>query len=146
MPLNEQDEKTYAAYNPGAIEVNVQFTDGFSMTVPAGEMRTERMISTSISDDGKPDIPKVTSLQANYPNPFNPTTTISFTLALPQTVTVEIFNITGQKIATVLQDQTLDAGSHNFTFDATELSSGLYIYQMRTSSGFLDTGKMMLIK
>src|SRR6056297_1318893 len=77
---NEQDEKTYVAYNPGASEITVQFSDGFTMTVPPKEMRTQSMINTSINDEGIADLPSQTSLEANYPNPFNPTTSISFSL------------------------------------------------------------------
>ena len=144
--VNEQDEKTYVAYNPGASEITVQFSDGFSMIVPPKEMRTQSMINTSIIDEGIADLPSQTSLEANYPNPFNPTTSISFSLRQPESVSIEIFNLQGQKVSTLLSNQSLSAGSHSISFDAGNLSSGLYFYQMRTSSGFLDTRKMLLVK
>ncbi|MDZ7806256.1 MAG: glycosyl hydrolase [Gracilimonas sp.] len=143
---NDAGEKTYVAYNPGPAEIQVQFSDGFNMAVPSREMKTESMISTSNDESGIADLPSETSLKANYPNPFNPATNISFTLSRSESVTLEVFNIAGQKVATLLQDQTLSAGTYSQAFEANNLSSGLYVYQLKTSSGFFEARKMMLVK
>lgn len=84
-------------------------------------------------------------LKQNFPNPFNPTTTIQFSLASAQNVTLEVFNMLGQKVATLIQNRPLSAGVHSQSFDATSLSSGMYIYRISTPE-FSQTRSMTLIK
>ena len=90
------------------------------------------------------DIPKEFGIDQNYPNPFNPATTIRY--AVPQTahVTIEVYNVTGQRVATLVSE-TRDAGYHTVTFDGTRLASGVYIYRMQAAD-FAKTRKLMLIK
>ena len=78
------------------------------------------------------------------PNPFNPATTLSFTLPETLQVKLAVYSITGQKVAT-LADETMSAGAHSVQFDGAGLASGLYIYRFETP-GFSDTGKMLLVK
>ena len=89
-------------------------------------------------------IPHNLILSQNYPNPFNPSTVIRFGLPAQEKVTLVIYNILGERVATLL-DAELSAGYHSVTFDASKLSSGIYIYQLR---GFHVniTKKMMLTK
>jgi len=89
--------------------------------------------------------PTAFELEQNYPNPFNPSTTIRFSLATPQDVTLEVYNMLGQRVATLIQNQKMSAGRHIQTFDATSLSSGMYIYRISTSE-FVQSRKMLLIK
>jgi len=84
------------------------------------------------------------SLNQNYPNPFNPTTTISFDLASSGFVTLKVYNMVGQEVASLVKGN-LSQGSHNVSFDATNLPSGLYIYRMEAGS-FSATKKMLLMK
>lgn len=91
------------------------------------------------------DQPVRMELAQNYPNPFNPSTTISYTLTEAQTVNIEVFNIQGQKVATLLNNERVNSGSHNVVFDASNLSSGIYIYQLKTGTTTL-TKQMVLIK
>ena len=69
-------------------------------------------------------------LYANYPNPFNPETTIPFDLPAPMYVTLKVYNVIGQEVATLVSD-TYPAGRHRIRWDAGRLPSGLYLYQLR---------------
>lgn len=142
---NEDDEKTYVAFNPGASEIEVNFTDGFTMNVPSGEMRSENS-GTNVSNETEDEQPSESSLEPNYPNPFNPTTNIRFNLESQTEVTLEVYDVAGQKVATLAENKSFGAGSHSATFDAGSLSSGLYIYRLRTADGFRQSRKMMLVK
>ncbi|MCZ7602525.1 MAG: T9SS type A sorting domain-containing protein [Melioribacteraceae bacterium] len=84
------------------------------------------------------------TLDQNYPNPFNPSTTISFTIPNSEHVSLEIFDVLGRKISTLVNSK-LAAGNHAFTFHADEYNSGLYLYRI-TSGDFIDVRKMILIK
>ncbi|WP_428235481.1 lamin tail domain-containing protein [Gracilimonas sp.] len=80
----------------------------------------------------------------NFPNPFNPTTQIAYTLPEAQRVKVTVFNMLGQQVATLVDGFT-EAGAHQVVFDASAMSSGLYLYSIQTRSTVI-TKKMMLIK
>ncbi len=99
------------------------------------------LIKTMVS--GEP-IPKHVELHQNYPNPFNPVTEIRFQLPVNSDVRLEVFDITGQKV-TILVNELVPAGTHKVTFDASELSSGVYIYRLMADEISL-THKMTLIK
>jgi hypothetical protein len=88
--------------------------------------------------------PLVYSLSQNYPNPFNPTTTIKFTVPAAGIVTLKVFNILGQEVATLAQGM-YQPGTFTALFEARNLSSGVYFYRMQTEK-FTDVKKMMLLK
>lgn len=90
------------------------------------------------------DAPVKIALDQNYPNPFNPATTISYTLREAENIRLEVFNIQGQKIATLFEGRQ-QAGEHDVPFDASNLSSGVYMYRLQTASQIL-TRQMVLIK
>jgi len=83
-------------------------------------------------------------LHNNYPNPFNPATTMSYTLANPGHVSLYVYNSTGQKIATLV-DTHMSAGEHSAKFDGRGLASGMYFYRFE-AGGFEKSGKMILVK
>jgi hypothetical protein len=91
---------------------------------------------------GDPGLPSKFTLEQNYPNPFNPSTNISFVLERGAYTTLTVYNVLGQKVATLLA-QTLTAGPHDVRFDATPLSTGVYFYKLQ--SGSLSAVKKMLL-
>ncbi len=88
--------------------------------------------------------PNIFYLGQNYPNPFNPITTISFDLPVQSHVTLKVYNLLGQEIAT-LKNEVKPAGSYKETFNASSLSSGIYIYKL-SAGKFNSSKKMILIK
>lgn len=79
-----------------------------------------------------------------FPNPFNPSTTISFSLPEAQDITLSVYNVGGQLVQTLVSG-VVEMGLHNVTFDASELSSGMYLYTLETPSQSV-TKKMVLVK
>jgi hypothetical protein len=90
------------------------------------------------------DAPSGFSVAQNIPNPFNPTTTISFSLAEAGTVTIDVFNIAGQKVDTIM-NEFMDTGSHSVVWDASDFSAGVYFYTVK-SGDFSRTMKMTLLR
>jgi hypothetical protein len=106
--------------------------------------------------DPQVDIPEESRLEQNYPNPFNPTTMIQFELPSSSVVTLKVYNMLGQEIASLLDQKLLDEGTQEAAFDASTFASGIYIYRLTVeriddngvSSGekFVSSKKMLLIK
>ncbi|MCF7794654.1 MAG: T9SS type A sorting domain-containing protein [Candidatus Cloacimonetes bacterium] len=99
--------------------------------------------------DDETTIPLVTELKGNYPNPFNPSTTISFSINKESDVQLEVFNVRGQKVKTLVSAQ-LDAGAHDIIWNGRDdqnktVSSGVYFYKMKADK-FVQTQKMILMK
>jgi len=98
--------------------------------------------STDISDN--PGIPSGFSLYQNYPNPFNPSTKISFTLTLKENIKLKVFDILGREV-TLLAEGEYEIGKHEIEFNANNLPSGMYFYNLQTQSKSI-TKKMLLVK
>jgi photosystem II stability/assembly factor-like uncharacterized protein len=90
------------------------------------------------------DGPKDHELYCNYPNPFNDKTMIHYRLAFRETIEISVFNILGEKVKVIFSGLQ-DAGTHNVEFSAAELSSGVYLYQLKTST-FVQTKKLLLVR
>ncbi len=90
------------------------------------------------------ELPKEFALEKNYPNPFNPVTTIRFAIPENSFVTLKIFDILGKE-TTTLVNSFEEAGYKTVQFDATNLPSGIYIYKL-TAGNFVDMKKMVLMK
>jgi hypothetical protein len=94
-------------------------------------------------------LPKNYTLHDNYPNPFNPTTTLRFDLPQVSSITLTIYNMLGQKVRTFNMQNT-SAGYHSITWDATndlgeQVGAGVYLYQLQAKD-FVKTRKMVLLK
>lgn len=100
-------------------------------------------MATSTEDEIS-EMPQLHRLYQNYPNPFNPSTTIGFDLGKSSQVALDIFDITGRKVAE-LANGPMTKGYHSVRFDGSGLSSGVYFYRL-TASGFVQTRQLVLVK
>ncbi len=89
-------------------------------------------------------IPSAYYISQNYPNPFNPTTTIKFDLPKDGLITLEVYDILGRKITTLVNEHR-NAGRYEQTFDASSLVSGVYVYKLHAGE-FVSSKKMILLK
>ena len=89
-------------------------------------------------------VPTDYTLSQNYPNPFNPTTVIEFSIPYSGQTTLEVYNVLGQKVKTLVSKE-LKAGSYSYQFDANNLASGIYFYKLQ-SNDYSQVKKMMLLK
>ncbi|MBZ0201035.1 MAG: T9SS type A sorting domain-containing protein, partial [Ignavibacteriaceae bacterium] len=89
-------------------------------------------------------VPAVFEVEQNYPNPFNPVTTIKYSVPSTEFVTISVYNLLGQKLA-ALVNEVKTPGNYKIDFDASKLSSGIYIYRFE-SGGFVKANKMTLLK
>lgn len=109
----------------------------------------KKAVITGLESDNKDMNPVDYSLSQNYPNPFNPSTTIRFYLKADAKVTLRVFNILGQEVAALI-NRNMNAGNHSSVFDASRLTSGMYIYRLEVKgsdgTAFSQVRKMMLIK
>lgn len=124
---------------------NFGFSPNFA-TAAGGPFHTDWFpldMSTSIVEPTH-DIPTQPTLSQNYPNPFNPTTSIQYTIPETGRVTLEVFNVLGQNVATLVND-VQQAGFYTVSFDANRLASGVYVYRL-TAAGQVITRKMTLVK
>ncbi len=102
-----------------------------------------QMTLTAVKDQNG-QVPTKFTLSQNYPNPFNPTTEIKYSTAKNGLVTLKVYNVLGQEVATLI-DGHQDAGSHIVSFDASKLASGVYFYTLR-QEGSSITKKMLFLK
>jgi len=105
---------------------------------------TAHFIETRVDDNGKSFVPIHYKLEQNFPNPFNPETKITFGLPKDTRVKLEVFNMLGERIATLLNNE-MAAGSHSVKFNASQLASGIYLYRIDIGA-FQETKKMLVIK
>lgn len=128
---------TGASLNGRALAQSAITLDQNAITQPSSSQ------ATSINETGEA-LPGSFTLSQNYPNPFNPSTVINYQIPVNTEVRLEVFNMLGQSVALLVNEQKV-AGLHTVSFDASVLSSGIYIYRINTSS-FNQTRKMLLIK
>jgi hypothetical protein len=92
-------------------------------------------------------MPERYTLYQNYPNPFNPATTIEFDLPEPSVVSLKVYDLLGREVETLLDNESMDEGNQEISFDAGGLSSGVYFYRLLVNHGqYQQVRRMMLIK
>ena len=116
--------------------------------VPAGWIDpttpdVDYLMSPGVEGDNG-SLPTGFSLGQNFPNPFNPVTNISFSLPKTSAIKLEIYNVKGRKVATLVDD-LLDEGQHIITWDGSKMASGVYLYRLEAGD-FIETKKMTLLK
>ena len=121
-------------------------------TEQLGELNTHILADISLdvkqgvnTDEPYNDIPSKPELSQNYPNPFNPSTTINYGIPVASEVRLVVYNLLGQKVQTLVNTRQ-QAGRYISRFDATNLSSGIYFYQLYLNDQIVETKQMLLIK
>lgn len=127
----------------GAFQIRVTALDVNELeTLPSDPIYFTVGVGTDITEES--GIPKAFALHQNYPNPFNPKTIITYDVPSASNIEIRVFDITG-KLVKDLVNEFKNVGTHTVTFDATNLASGVYLYQLKTNS-FLTVKRMLLIK
>lgn len=139
----------YSLGNSAGLDTSGISTVGTDSTIEAIVSHFSKIVGTTRGAltgilNEKTTLPSSFSLQQNFPNPFNPTTTISFSLPVKTNVQLKVYNILGIEVANII-DGTIEAGFHSATFDASKLSSGIYFYKL-IAGNFEQTLKMVLLK
>lgn len=132
---------------PTHSESRVNFNLGLSVSDVFLDNISLSVIGTNVSieeENQSSEIPEKTALFANYPNPFNPSTNIRYQVSEPGHISINVYNVLGQKVTELVQAPHSN-GTYAVRFDASHLSSGVYLYQMVSSQG-VETRKMLLIK
>lgn len=136
---------TFIGLNTGVV-LDMEFDDTQSMIAAVhqnGVYRSEKPILEAklISDE----LPDASRLHPNYPNPFNPFTTINFSLKNSGRLKITVYSTLGQALATII-DEEKEAGSYSIQWNGSQFSSGLYFYRMEFENVVVDSRKMLLLK
>jgi hypothetical protein len=117
--------------------INKKDTIEFMITSSDGIMMTKSFIFSYTG-------PKEFKLEQNFPNPFNPTTTIQYQLPADARVTLKVYDILGSEVATLVNEEQ-EAGYKEIQFNGSNIASGMYIYRL-TADGYVSIKKMLLVK
>lgn len=140
MLVRKIDESASASYQ------KVSSLNPTKIAVQAGTQYFEILMGKEAAlNEWIDEMPVEISLSQNYPNPFNPITAINYELSSGQFVALEVYDMTGRLVRSLVNEFKA-AGSHQVAFNGSTLGSGVYIYRLRTSSGVVDSKKMVLLK
>ncbi|MCP4634798.1 MAG: T9SS type A sorting domain-containing protein [candidate division Zixibacteria bacterium] len=142
-PIGVYDYIAYYGVYPDFIADSASFqfyVSGYSM----GKGNDDWTVSGWFENYPLAELPTEFSVSNNYPNPFNARTTISYSLPYASNVKMEVYNLLGQKVSTLVDD-FIPAGNHQVSWDASKFSSGIYLYKT-TSGSFNAVNKMVLVK
>jgi len=132
------------SWNPFVLKDSIRLDQVDFLRRGTGKEETEAQISFQQTE------PEQLFLLQNYPNPFNPLTVIRYSLIVNSNVTLKVYNLLGQGVATLLNHEETDEGEHEIMFDASSLSSGMYFYRLTVerngTSLFSETKKLILLK
>jgi hypothetical protein len=137
-----ETEQFFVVYTTGALDIpfNIKiYSNGYHFWTEA--------INLNLTAIEKLDsnTPKEFTLHQNYPNPFNAKTVIRWQLAVGSDVDLSIFNLLGQKVATLVEKRQ-NAGTYQVEWDASGFASGVYLYRIKTDIGYIETKKLILLK
>ncbi len=104
----------------------------------------EGVLNGTVGVQTTKELPQKFQLQQNYPNPFNPSTAISYTIAKAGNVSLKVYNMVGQEVATLVNGYQA-ANTYNVNFNASKLASGVYVYELRAGNNVISK-KMVLLK
>ncbi len=133
---NSNSPKRYSFVDDNLVTGNVKYR--LKQIDTDGAFEYSDVIEVQISS------PKKFKLEQNFPNPFNPSTIISYSIPEGSFVQMRVYNILGEQVAQLVNERK-EAGTYNVQFDASDLQSGIYIYQI-SAGNFLQVRKMMLVK
>jgi plastocyanin len=143
-----QGAQTFHSATGSTFSYNVQVggTYNYECDLHAASGMTGSFVAsvTGVEDQGTSLQPQIFQLEQNYPNPFNSSTVIEFHLPVTQQVKLKVYSITGKEVATLI-DATMPAGNFTVPFEAANLASGIYFYQL-VSDNFRDTKRFVLAK
>jgi hypothetical protein len=142
-PMIFTGQMTYEAMQSVATNnLIIYVSDGTSTLLGQSKAIVAKAGVTGVEQNNS--LPTAYSLLQNYPNPFNPSTTIEFGLPNASNVTLKVYNMLGEEVASVV-NQTMTAGYHTVVFDASKLASGMYIYRI-VAGNFIQVKKMTMLK
>ncbi len=143
--LGAGNKIAFLAYDPLSLDAPAAqyYWYGFSSTAPQVQALAWFDALTSVREI-KGAAVKSFELTQNYPNPFNPSTVIRFSIPQRSDISLKVFDVLGREVATLI-NEVKDAGSYEANFDASQLATGIYVYQLKAGS-FVSSKKMMLIK
>ena len=141
-----QEKISLANYLSSELKIRFQLRTDGGVTRDGWYVDDIGILIYTIPTSSQDDAVTVTKfeLEQNYPNPFNPSTSLQFTVGSLQFVTLKVYDVLGNKVATLVNEER-PAGNYEVVFDASKFSSGIYYYRLVTGS-FTDTKKMILIK
>jgi GH35 family endo-1,4-beta-xylanase len=131
-----------------AMEQNYSYSNSAAVALQEAreslEAAYQALLVTNVADDPDRTVPQVFSLSQNYPNPFNPSTTIEYSVPGTGHITLTVYNLLGEKVATLF-DGVRHPGTYEAVFNAEGLASGMYLYRLR-GDNFIQTKKLVLIR
>lgn len=124
------------------VEDDVDGPDTYSKLNVSPAYVTKAIVNVAV---GREELPDRITLYQNYPNPFNPATTIEYAIPRSAPVTLTVFDMLGRRVATLMENRVMEAGTHRISFDARDLASGIYVYRLEVGNQ-IETRMMQLLK
>ena len=126
----------------GELDAFTKYSHSFYKLIPR---KNDDFVGWVTDVNNETGLPVSYSVSQNYPNPFNPSTKINYTLPVTGNVTLKIYNILGQEVRTLINNELKSAGKYTIDFNASNLASGVYLYRLQAGD-FVRVKKMMLLK